>query len=62
MKKILLIVFLCVLTVPVYGLENIKYKYYRLNKVEGPLVFKGEASEDFPMIDENNPRVLQLTI
>ena len=56
MKKFLLVVFLLVLTVPVYGLENsIKYKYYRLNKVMGPLVFKDDISEEFPLIDEANP-------
>ena len=55
MKKVLLIVFMFVLTIPVYGLENVKYKYYRLNRVNGPLVFKNEANEEFPLIDEENP-------
>lgn len=63
MKKILLVVFLAILTVPVYGLENgnIKYKYYRLNQVTGPLVFKGEVSEEFPLIDEDNPIKTELS-
>ena len=45
------------LVVPVKGLENdnIKYKYYRLNKVMGPLVLKGETNEEFPFTDEENP-------
>ena len=57
MKKFLLIVFMLLLVVPVKGLENdnIKYKYYRLNKVMGPLVFKGETNEEFPFIYEENP-------
>ena len=55
MKKVLLIVFMFVLTIPVYGLENVKYKYYRLNRVNGPLVFKNEVNEEFPLIDEENP-------
>lgn len=56
MKKFLLIVFMLLLTIPVNGLENsnVKYKYYRLNKVMGPLVFKGEVNEEFPLIDEEN--------
>lgn len=58
MKKILFLVFLLVLVVPVKGLESddvtIKYKYYRLNKVLGPMVLKDEVSDEFPLIDETN--------
>lgn len=59
MKKILFLVFLLVLVVPVKGLESddnvaIKYKYYRLNKVLGPMVLKDEVSDEFPLIDEAN--------
>lgn len=55
MKKIVLFVLALILTIPVYGLENtnVKYKYYRLNKVLGPLVFTGESNEEFPMIEDN---------
>ena len=63
MKKILLALFLLVLTVPVHGLENenIQYKYYRLNKVLGPIVYKDEVSEEFPLIDEDNPIKTELS-
>lgn len=63
MKKFLLIVFMLMLAVPVNGLENnsIKYKYYRFNKVMGPLVFKGEANEEFPLVDEENPIKTELS-
>ena len=59
MKKFLFLVFLLVLMVPVKGLERndnvvIKYKYYRLNKVLGPMVWKDEVSDEFPLIDEKN--------
>ena len=58
MKKFLFLVFLLMLVVPVKGLENDgtvvrKYKYYRLNKVLGPIVLKDEVSDKFPLIDEN---------
>ena len=58
MKKFLFLVFLLMLVIPVKGLEsdnNVirKYKYYRLNKVLGPIVSKDEVSDKFPLIDEN---------
>lgn len=58
MKKFLLIVFMFLMVIPVKGLEgneNIirKYKYYRLNKVLGPMVFKNGATEEYPLIDES---------
>ncbi len=56
MKRLLLFVFLCLMVVPVRGMENdsiiLKYKYYRLNKVLGPYVLKDEASDEFPFIDK----------
>ena len=57
MKKFLFLVFLLMLVVPVKGLENDesvvrKYKYYRLNKVLGPIVLKSEINDEFPLIDE----------
>ena len=57
MKKFLFLVFLLMLVVPVKGLENgenivRKYKYYRLNKVLGPIVLKNEVSDEFPLIDK----------
>lgn len=57
MKKILLFVFLFLLTVPVQGLESsqvIKYKYYRLNEVLGPYVYKDEVTSEYPLIDEDD--------
>lgn len=57
MKKFFLIVIMMLLTIPVYGLENstIKYKYYRLNKVMGPILYKDEVNDEFPLIDLENP-------
>lgn len=60
MKKLLLFVFALLLIVPVYGLEgnsnySRKYKYYKLNKVLGPIVTKDEVSDEFPLLDEDNP-------
>ena len=58
MRKILLLLFLFMISiVPVQGMESDqavlrKYKYYRLNKVLGPLVFKDQINNDFPLIDE----------
>lgn len=58
MKKLLLFVFMFLVLVPVHGLENNsnvvrKYKYYRLNKVLGPMVLKNEVNDEFPFIDED---------
>lgn len=58
MKKILLFVFMMLVLIPVHGLESNntirKYKYYRLNEVLGPMVFKNEVTDEFPLINENN--------
>ena len=59
MKKVLLFVFMFLLAFPVKGLENDmntvrKYKYYRLNKVMGPMVLKNEVNNEYPLIDEKN--------
>ena len=59
MKKVLLFVFMFLLAFPVKGLENDmntirKYKYYRLNKVMGPMVLKNEVNNKYPLIDEKN--------
>ena len=59
MKKVLLFVFMLLITIPVKGLENDlntirKYKYYRLNEVLGPMVLKNEINEEYPFIDEEN--------
>lgn len=59
MKKVLLFVFLFMVIFPVKGLENDlngvrKYKYYRLNNILGPFVFKDEVNDEFPLIDEDN--------
>ena len=58
MKKFLLFVFMFMLVIPVKGLENEntirKYKYYRLEKVEGPFVLKTEENEEYPLIDEES--------
>lgn len=58
MKKIFLIVLMLITMVNVQALENNtesvkKYKYYRLNKVTGPYVFKDELTDEYPLIDEN---------
>lgn len=57
MKKVLLFIFLLLLALPVHGLEDYnfirKYKYYRLNKVLGPMVSKEEINSEYPLIDEN---------
>ena len=59
MKKVLLFVFMFLLAFPVKGLENDintirKYKYYRLNKVMGPMVLKNKVNNEYPLIDEKN--------
>ena len=58
MKKILLFVFMMLVLIPVHGLESNntirKHKYYRLNEVLGPMVFKNEVTDEFPLINENN--------
>lgn len=57
MKKVLLFIFLLLLAFPVQGLEDSnfirKYKYYRLNKVLGPMVSKEDINSEYPLIDEN---------
>ncbi len=55
MKKLLLFVVMMMVVLPVHGLEDIKYKYYRLNKVLGPIVSLDEISNDYPLIDKDNP-------
>lgn len=58
MKKFLLFVFMFMLVMPVNGLEKEntirKYKYYRLEKVDGPYVLKTEVNDEYPLIDEEN--------
>lgn len=57
MRKFLLFIFMCLMVIPVKGLEadvTYKYKYYRLNKILGPMVYKDEVNNEFPFIDENN--------
>lgn len=56
MKKFLLFVFMFMLVIPVKGLENEntirKYRYYRLERFDGPFVLKTEINEEYPLIDE----------
>ena len=56
MKKFLLFVFMFMLVIPVKGLENEntirKYRYYRLERFDGPFVLKTEVNEEYPLIDE----------
>lgn len=57
MRKFLLFIFLCLMVIPVKGLEadtTYMYKYYRLNKILGPMVYKDEINDEFPFIDEND--------
>ena len=45
------------MVIPVKGLEadtTYMYKYYRLNKILGPMVYKDEINDEFPFIDEND--------